>query len=47
MSSARMSDRMSKYHVLDLISRIGEALDPNIEIKREMFKTTFSLFFSL
>ena len=28
MSSARMSDRMSKYHVLDLISRIGEALDP-------------------
>ncbi len=28
MSSARMSDRISKYHVLDLISRIGEALDP-------------------
>lgn len=28
MSSARMSDRMSKYHVLDLISRIGEALNP-------------------
>ncbi|MFV8443207.1 zinc-dependent metalloprotease [Flavobacterium sp. LB2P44] len=28
MSSSRMSDRMSKYHVLDLISRIGEALDP-------------------
>ena len=28
MSSARMSDRMSKYHILDLISRIGEALDP-------------------
>ena len=28
MSSARMSDRLSKYHVLDLISRIGEALDP-------------------
>ena len=28
MSSARMSDRMSKYHVQDLISRIGQALDP-------------------
>ena len=28
MSSARMSDRMSKYHVQDLISRIGLALDP-------------------
>ena len=28
MSSARMSDRMSKYHVLDLISRISQALDP-------------------
>ena len=28
MSSSRMTDRMSKYHVLDLISRISEALDP-------------------
>ena len=28
MASARMSDRMSKYHVLDLISRISQALDP-------------------
>ena len=28
MSSARMSDRMSKYHVQDLTSRIGLALDP-------------------
>ena len=28
MSSARMSDRMSKYHVQDLISRISQALDP-------------------
>ena len=28
MSSARMTDRMSKYHVLDLISRINEALNP-------------------
>ena len=28
MSSARMSNRMSKYHVQDLISRIGQALDP-------------------
>ena len=28
LSTSRMSDRMSKYHVLDLISRIGEALDP-------------------
>ena len=27
-SSARMTDRMSKYHVLDLISRINEALNP-------------------
>ena len=27
-SSSRMSDRMSKYHVLDLISRISLALDP-------------------
>ena len=28
MSSARMTDRMSKYHALDLISRINEALNP-------------------
>jgi hypothetical protein len=28
MSSVRMTDRMSKYHVLDLISRINEALNP-------------------
>ena len=28
MSSTKMSDRLSKYHLLDLISRIGEALDP-------------------
>ena len=28
MSSARMSNRMSKYHVQDLISRISQALDP-------------------
>ena len=28
MSSARMTYRMSKYHVLDLISRINEALNP-------------------
>lgn len=27
-STPRMSDRMSRYHVLDLVSRIGEALDP-------------------
>jgi hypothetical protein len=28
LSTSGMSDRISKYHVLDLISRIGEALDP-------------------
>ncbi|OAB29800.1 protein of unknown function [Flavobacterium fryxellicola] len=28
MSSSRITDRMSKYHILDLISRISEALDP-------------------
>ena len=28
MSSTRMTDRMSKYHIQDLISRISEALDP-------------------
>lgn len=28
MSSSRMTDRMSKYHLQDLIARIGEALDP-------------------
>ena len=28
MSLPRMTDRMSKYHVLDLISRINEALNP-------------------
>ena len=28
MSAARMTDKMSKYHVLDLISRINEALNP-------------------
>jgi len=28
MSTLVISDRMSKYHILDLISRIGEALDP-------------------
>ncbi len=28
LTSARMTDRMSKYHLQDLISRIGEALDP-------------------
>ena len=28
MSNSRMTDRMSKYHLLDLISRISVALDP-------------------
>jgi hypothetical protein len=28
LSTPRMSDRMSKYHILDLVSRIEEALDP-------------------
>jgi len=28
LASSRMTDRMSRYHVQDLISRIGEALDP-------------------
>ncbi|WP_338645291.1 zinc-dependent metalloprotease [Flavobacterium sp. KS-LB2] len=28
LASARMTDRMSRYHLQDLISRIGEALDP-------------------
>lgn len=28
LSAPRMTDRMSKYHVLDLIYRIGEGLDP-------------------
>jgi hypothetical protein len=28
LSTSKMSDRMSKYHILDLVSRIGEALDP-------------------
>ncbi len=27
-ATPRMSDRMSKYHILDLVFRIGEALDP-------------------
>ena len=29
MSVSRMTDKMSKYHVQDLISRINMALDPN------------------
>ncbi|TDE43461.1 DUF5117 domain-containing protein [Flavobacterium rhamnosiphilum] len=28
LASSRMTDRMSKYHLQDLISRIGQALDP-------------------
>jgi hypothetical protein len=28
LASSRMTDRLSKYHLQDLISRIGEALDP-------------------
>ena len=28
LASSRMTDRMSRYHLQDLISRIGEALDP-------------------
>ena len=28
LASSRMNDRMSRYHLQDLISRIGEALDP-------------------
>lgn len=29
LSSSKITDRISKYHVLDLISRINEALNPN------------------
>jgi hypothetical protein len=28
LASSRMTDRMSRYHLQDLISRIGQALDP-------------------
>jgi hypothetical protein len=32
MSVSRMTDKMSKYHVQDLISRINMALDPNRKV---------------
>lgn len=32
MSASRMTDKMSKYHVQDLISRINMALDPNRKV---------------
>jgi hypothetical protein len=37
-----MTDRMSKYHLQDLISRIGEALDLNNELKGKMLTTCFA-----
>jgi hypothetical protein len=41
---SRMTDKNGKYHVLDLIYRIEQGLDPKY-LKQENTLTPFSLFY--
>jgi hypothetical protein len=38
MSVSKMTDKLSKYHILDLISRINMALDPNRKVASDKNK---------